>query len=170
MKGIKKIVIIIVLSILVVLAYFQLVYNPCGYGSAKGFFNNSSQHEYSLVIVNEGSHFKDSVTRILVNYYEPELVQVKVIPLTSLSKLKVKDFSAVVVLHSWHTWNPPPEVASFIKEQRACLNKIVVLTTSSEGTLKMDEVDAITGASRVEEATKYANKIIEKVNPLLGLE
>lgn len=165
MKALKNILIIIILGILLVLSYFQWFYDPCGNGNTKG-----SWPEYSIVIANEGSYFKDSITRILVHHYETEGVQVKVIPLYSLPKVKPKDFSAVVVIHSWYTWNPPPEVAHFIKNQSACLDKIVVLTISSNGTYKMNEVDAITGASRIKEATIYANKIIAKLNPLLGLE
>jgi hypothetical protein len=168
MKVFKKIILIIVPGILLVMVYFQFLYDPCDRKSATGFDTNGLQ--YRLVIANEGSHFKDSIARILLRHYEAEKVQVNVISLSSLSDLKTTGYTALVILHSWYTWIPPPEVERFIKKNRGCLDKIAVLTTSTEGSLKMDEVDAITGASRIEEAAVYANKIIEKINPLLGLE
>ena len=107
---------------------------------------------------------------MLVHHYEGKSVKVKVLPLKSLNNLKANDFAAIVIIHSWHTWNPPPEVERFIKKQAAYMDKMVVVTTSSDGTHKMDEVDAITGASRMEEVTLFTTKIIKKLNPLLGLE
>lgn len=168
MKALKNISILLLLGILLVLSYFQWFYDPCANGNTKGFINTSSQPEYSVVIANEGSNFKDSIASILVRHFENESVQVKVIPLSSLSKVEPKDFSAVVIIHSLYTRNPPPEVAHYIKNQSACLDKIVVMTISSNGTYKMDDVDAITGASKIKEVTMYANKIIAKLNPILG--
>jgi menaquinone-dependent protoporphyrinogen IX oxidase len=166
MKVMKKIVILLVSGVLLVMAYFQFFYDPCGWRSSPGLVNNGSP--FILVIANEGSHFKDSIARILLRHYETEKVQVNVIPLSSLSDLKTTDYTALVILHSWYTWKPPPEVDRFIKKQRRCLDQIVVLTTSTEGSLQMDAVDAITGASKMKEAVIYANKIIERINSLPG--
>ena len=44
---------------------------------------------------------------------------------------------------------------------------MVILTTSGEGSYKMDEVDALTGESIVEEAPAYFDKIIDRLKPLL---
>jgi hypothetical protein len=165
MKALKQILIITILGFLLVFVLLQLSYNPCD----SYRFQMKSKNNHALVIAHEESYFKDSITRILVHHYNTEKLPVKVIPLASLPKIKSKDFSAVVIIHSWYTRNPPREVAQFIKKQRGCLDKILVLTTSSDGTHKMDEVDAITGASKMEEATFYAYKIIEKLKPLVGL-
>lgn len=170
MKAFKNISILLLISIFLVVSYFQWFYDPCGNGNTQWFIKKSSRPEYSVVIANEGSYFKDSITHILVRHYEHKSVQVKVIPISLLPKIDLKDYSAVVIIHSLYTWRPPPEVEHFIKNQIACTEKIVVFTTSSNGTYKMDNVDAITGASRIKEATIYTNKIIEKLNLVLGLE
>lgn len=156
----------VVVGLLLLLAYLQLFYDPCGRKSANRYVKNEST--YRLVIANEGSHFKDSIARILVRHYESEGVKVEVIPMAFLPELNTKDYTALVVLHSWYTWNPPPVVEQFIKEQQGCLDKITVMTTSAKGSLKMDEVEAITGASRIEEAAVYANQIMERIDSLLG--
>jgi len=166
MKSIKKILIFLALGVLVIFVGLQLLYNPCD----SYRFNRNEHAPYDLVIANEGSYFKDSITRILVQHYEGKSVKVKVLPLKSLNNLKANDFAAIVIIHSWHTWNPPLEVERFIKKQTACMDKLVVMTTSSNGTHKMEGLDAITGASKIEKATVYAQKIIEKLDPLLGLD
>lgn len=164
MPSVKKIVIIIVLGLLGLLLYMLLFYNPCG----KSHFKFNSRDNYSLLIVNEGSHFKDSVARILIDHYRSKPMDIKTISLNSLSQINAKDYNAIVIIHSWYTWNPPPEVEKFIKKQQHCLNNIVVFTTSFQGSLKMDEVDAITGSSKIIDAEIYASKIIDRLNPFLN--
>jgi hypothetical protein len=166
MKIIKKILAFLALGVLVIFVGLQLLYNPCD----SYRFNRNGHTPYDLVIANEGSYFKDSISRILVKHYEKKSFHVKVLPLKSLNNLKTKEFAAIVIIHSWHTWNPPPEVEQFIKKQAACMDKMVIMTTSSDGTHKMEGVDAITGASKIENATVYAYKIIEKIDPILGLD
>jgi hypothetical protein len=166
MKAFKKILIFLALAVLVIFVGLQLLYNPCD----SYRFKTKGHSTNGLVIANEGSYFKDSITRILVQHYEGKSVKVKVLPLKYLNNLKANDFAAIVIIHSWHTWNPPPEVERFIKKQAACIEKMVVVTTSSDGTHKMEEVDAITGASKIENASVYAYKIIEKIDPILGLD
>jgi hypothetical protein len=166
MKALKIILIILVLGLLVVFVLLQLLYNPCD----SYRFQMKSQSNHGLVIAHEESGFKDSIARILVHHYTAEKRPVKVISLASLPKIKTKDFSAVVVIHSRHSLNPPREVAQFIKKQRGCLDKVVVLTTSGEGTHQMEGGAAITGVSKIEGADFYAHKIIEKLDPLVGVE
>lgn len=166
MKTIKKILAFLALGVLLIFVGLQLLYNPCD----SYRFKSKGHSTNGLVIANEGSYFKDSITRILVQHYEWKSVKVKVLPLKYLNNLKANDFAAIVIIYSWHTWNPPPEVERFIKKQAACMDKMVVVTTSSGGTHKMEGVDAITGTSKIENANVYAYKIIEKTDPILGLD
>lgn len=163
MHVVKKIVILIVLGLLGLLLYMLLFYNPCGYSH----FKYKSPDNYNLVIANEGSHFKDSVVRVLIKHYSSKPVNIKTIPLSVLSQIDTKDYNAIVIIHSWYTWNPPPEVEKFIQSQQGCLNNILALTTSYHGSLKMEELDAITGASKINDAEMYASKIIDRLNLLL---
>lgn len=112
MKIIKKILAFLALGVLLIFVGLQLLYNPCDTYR----FKSKGHSTYGLVIANEGSYFKDSITRILVQHYEGKFVKVNVVPLKSLNNLKAKEFEAIVIIHSWHTWNPPPEVERFIKK------------------------------------------------------
>jgi hypothetical protein len=46
---------------------------------------------------------------------------------------------------------------------------MVVLTTSGEGTYKMDGIDAFTGESEMDESSLQVGRIIKRLNNLLGL-
>ena len=48
-------------------------------------------------------------------------------------------------------------------------DKMVVLTTSGEGSYKMEGIDAFTGESILEETPNHVGEIIKKLNPLLKL-
>ena len=58
-------------------------------------------------------------------------------------------------------------VKSFIERTKSDTHKIVVLTTSGEGSYKMDDVDAITGESIIENVPLFIDKIKQRLNPLL---
>ena len=56
---------------------------------------------------------------------------------------------------------------TFIEEYPEYSNKIIVLTTSGEGSYKMEGVDAITGESILADAPLFVDTIIERLNKIL---
>lgn len=162
----KKLVIMIVLGILGMVLYALFFYNPCNYSHKKPNPNN----KYQLLIANEGSHFKDSVVSVLTQHYSSKPVNIKIIPLSALSQIEPKEYHAIVILHSWYTWKPPPEVEGFAHKHHNCLENIVSFSSSFYGNLKMKELDGITGASKMSDVSGYAQKLIEKINPLLNID
>lgn len=162
----KKLVIMIVLGILGLVLYALFFYNPCNYSHKKTNLDNN----YQLLIANEGSHFKDSVVSVLTQHYSSKPLNIKIIPLSALSQIEPKEYHAIVILHSWYTWKPPPEVEGFVHKHHNCLENIVSFSTSFYGNLKMKELDGITGASKMNDANGYAQKLIEKINPLLNID
>lgn len=162
----KKLVIMIVLGILGLVLYALFFYNPCNYSHK----NPNPNNKYQLLIANEGSHFKDSVVSVLTQHYSSKPVNIKIIPLSALSQIEPKEYHAIVLLYSWYTWKPPPEVEGFVHKHHNCLENIVSFSTSFYGNLKMKELDGITGASKMSDANGYAQKLIEKINPLLNID
>ncbi|EMQ95205.1 hypothetical protein D778_02726 [Xanthomarina gelatinilytica] len=162
----KKLVIMIVLGILGLVLYALFFYNPCNYSHKKP----NPDNKYQLLIANEGSHFKDSVVSVLTQHYSSKPVNIKIIPLSALSQIEPKEYHAIVLLFSWYTWKPPPEVEGFVHKHHNCLENIVSFSTSFYGNLKMKELDGITGASKMSDANGYAQKLIEKINPLLNID
>lgn len=58
-------------------------------------------------------------------------------------------------------------VQLFIERTKKYSPKIVVLTTSGEGSYKMDYVDATTGESILTDTEIYVDQIIKRLEPLL---
>ncbi|MCX7546888.1 hypothetical protein OS188_02865 [Xanthomarina sp. F1114] len=160
----KKTVIITLLGLLSFVLYLSLFYNPCGYS----LFSKKTPDKYNLLIANEGSHFKDSLVSLIIQHYNSKPVNIKVISLSSLSDAQPKNQDAILILHSWYTWKPPKEVEIFINNHYRCLNNILVFSTSYQGDLKIEELDAITGSSKMIDVKNYASKIIKKLSPLLN--
>src|SRR5680860_1228716 len=118
----------------------------------------------------QSSEFKDSVVAGIVDHYGSDAIFIKVIDVFALENVDPSDFDAVLIIHTWEIGKPPEPVQSFMDKNTDGRNKIVALTTSGEGSEKMENVDAITGESIIEDAPLVAEKIIARLNPLLATE
>lgn len=136
-------------------------------GNAEAFQVNSANLDHKLLIATQKSAFKDSVTQLLVKHYTSDPVFIKVIDISSLSKIDPADYTAIAIIHTWENWEPPLEVKSFIEQTSEFQKKIIVLTTSGDGSFKMKQVDAITGESKIEETPLFADKLIGRLDPIL---
>ena len=74
------------------------------------------------------------------------------------------------VKRRWDYWKPPAEVKSFVERTKKDAHKIVILTTSGEGSYKMEGVDALTGESILSEVPVFSGKIVERLTPLLNFK
>lgn len=112
-------------------------------GKAEAFQVNSPNLDRRLTIATQKSAFKNSVTQLLIKHYTSDPVFIKVIDISSLSKIDPADYNAIAIIHTWENWEPPLEVKSFIERTKVIREKTIVLTTSGEGTFKIKEVDAM---------------------------
>jgi len=135
--------------------------------TANEFQVNSPNYIRKLVIATQGSEFKNLVTNEIIDHFKEDSIFIQVIDVSSLPKIQLKDYNAVVLMHTWENWKPPVEVKEFINRTTSEKSKIVILTTSGQGNYKMDGVDAITGESNLEEIKFFSQKIIDKLSPLL---
>lgn len=167
MKGLKKILLIF-LGLMLVFFLFLLWYQyRYSMDEVKPYAVNVPTLEKKLLIATQGSDFKDKVTTGIVEYFKPDSIYIQVVDVSSLENIDPKDFSAIVVIHTWENWKPPISVQSFIEKNLDKKNKIVVLTTSGEGTYKMEGVDAFTGESIVADVPFFVDKIVERVNGII---
>ena len=128
---------------------------------------NSSSLEKKLLIATQGSEFKNKVTQGIIQHFETDSIFIKVIDITSLEKIEPDVFDAIVLLHTWENWKPPVEVKLFVERTKASKDKIIVMTTSGEGSYKMEEVDAIVGESNLVEAVAVTDRIITGITLIL---
>ncbi|GMN11719.1 hypothetical protein MTsPCn9_29020 [Croceitalea sp. MTPC9] len=169
MKALKKILLII-LGLIVVLLLFAVWYNiKYAMDVVEPYEVNSANLEKSLLIATQGSVFKDRVTDAVINHYKSDAVFIKVIDIGNLDQINPDDFKALLLIHTWENWKPPMEVKSFIERTKSSAYKIVVLTTSGQGNYKMEEVDAITGESIIEDIPLFTEQIFERLNLLLRI-
>lgn len=137
---------------------------------AQEFEVNSPELNLKLLVATQGSEYKNEVTKGVVNYYKKDSVYIKVIDVTSLASIDPSHYNAIVVIHTWENWQPPAEVELFIDKTKDIQNKIIVLTTSGEGSYKMEGVDAITGESKLENTNTYINQITKRLESILNLK
>ncbi|MFD2564393.1 hypothetical protein [Aquimarina rubra] len=161
-------IIVIILSV-VVIFFLSATWYKYEYSmeEAKAFELNDPTLDQKLLIATQGSEFKDAITNGLVHHYKSDAIFIKVIDISSLEQINPENYTAVVLIHTWENWKPPYAVRLFIERTSEYKDKIIVLTTSGEGTYQMKEVDAITGESNLEEAPVFINKVIDKLNKKL---
>lgn len=164
----KKTIVILILSILGVCAIFFAWYKyNFSMDKAKSFSINDSNYPTKLLIATQGSEFKNALTNQVIDYFKEDSIYIQVIDISQLSKIKSSTYNATLLIHTWEGWGPPVEITDFILHQTTNLNKTVVFTTSGNGTNKMDNVDAITGESKIDDIRLFSNKIIVRLKPLL---
>lgn len=123
--------------------------------------------ENKILIATQQSYFRDSVTAILKNNFREKNISVQLIDIQSLPEVDPNAYSAVIVIHMWQTWSAPEVVNNFIERTKTQSEKIIILTTSSNGTYAPKNVDAITGASIIADAALYADKVMKRTAFLL---
>lgn len=126
----------------------------------------NDKKKYKVFLSKQDSDFKNEVVEELELNFDD--VSFQVTELSALKDLNINDWDAIVILHSWEFLSPPRAVKRFIRTNTSIKNKIIVLTTSSDGDSKMDEVDAITGESELVDAYEYAYLITQRLNKVFA--
>jgi len=170
MKKLKKILITF-LSIAVVFLGFLLWYqHEYAMDVVQDYEVSSPMGNSKLLIATQGSEFKNTITKAIVDYYKKQSIYIKVIDISSLADVNPVNYDALLLIHTWENWNPPASIKAFMDRTEENREKMVVLTTSGQGTYKMEGIDAITGESTLDETPMYVDKILKGLNPLLKLE
>jgi hypothetical protein len=119
-----------------------------------------------VLIATQGSDFKDAITAGLADRLQRRSAFVKVIDVTSLDGVREADWNAIVVIHTWEMRKPPTEVKAFV-DRISERNKLVVLTTSGAGDFKLEGVDAISSASRMDDVETRVSELAGRIDAIL---
>jgi hypothetical protein len=129
---------------------------------------NSAEFSQKLLIATQGSEFKNALINEVIATYQKEAMYIKVIDVEALEQINLKEYNAILLVHTWENWKAPVVVERFVNNlSKAKKNQLVVVTTSGRGSYKMDGVDAITGESNIKNIIPIANQIIERLDILL---
>ncbi len=120
-----------------------------------------------LLIASQGSPFKDSIIAGVSDRYKSVPVVIDDIDVAALENTDLSDFDVILIMHRWEAGAPSETVQSFMDKHSGLQSKMVVLTTSWNGLERMKNIDAITGASVVEDAPIFTEMIIKRLDPLL---
>ena len=131
---------------------------------------NASTYQTKLLIATQGSEFKNSLTNNIINYYRKDSIYIKVIDVSKLNEIDLKKFKTILLIHTWENLKPPVEVEKFIEINTKIKKKIIIYSTSGNGSYKMEHVDALTGESNIEDVEKVSDQIIKKIDALLLTE
>ncbi|MEG3656308.1 hypothetical protein V5097_02780 [Arenibacter palladensis] len=169
MKKFRKILLVLLSIALVFLMFLFWYQNEYSMDHAQEYEVNSPAENSRLLLATQGSDFKNAITTAIVDYYKTETIYIKVIDISALVGVNPNNYDALLIIHTWENWKPPSAVKSFMDRTKDYRDKTVVLTTSGEGSYKMEGVDAFTGESILDETPNYVDQIINKLNPLLKL-
>ena len=167
MKRFKKILLIILgimIAFFLFLMWYQYNYSM---DVVTPYIVNNPSFEKKLLIATQGSEFKNKVTSGIVDHFKADSVYIEVVDISALPTIEPKKYNAIVIIHTWENWKPPISVQTFIEKYTDDKNNIVVLTTSGEGSYKMESVDALTGESILVDAPLFVDTIIERLNKIL---
>lgn len=123
----------------------------------------------SVLVATQGSRFKDAIVTGLVDHLKEREAHVKVIDVAALPGVNVKDWDAIVVIHTWEMRRPPEPVKAFV-DGMGSRGNVIVLTTSGAGDFKMDGIDAISAASRMEDVSARIAEMSARVDAVLASE
>lgn len=168
MKLIKKILIAFLSLIglfLIFLTWYKYQY---AMDKANSYEVNSISLTKKLLIATQGSNFKNKLTLEVVDYYKSNSVYIKVVDVSSLKNTALEDYNAILIIHTWEYSKPPSTIQSFMDSGKYIPEKTIVFTTSGEGSYKMDNVDAITGASKLENTSASINEIVTRLDSILN--
>lgn len=167
MKFRKKIAILVILLIGVFLIFITWYRHKYSMEVTNSYEVNATDFDRKLLIAMQGSEFKDSVVAEITRYYRTQPIFIQVIDISLLENTNTADFDAILMLHTWEYGKPPKAIQSFMDKKQVLKNKLVVLTTSGEGTEKMEGVDAITGESIISDVSLFVDNVLARLNPLL---
>lgn len=121
----------------------------------------------AVLVAAQGSPYKDAVADTVTRHLREKPAYVRVEDVSQLPQADERDWDAIVLLHSWERWQPPPVVQEFV-ERLKDRRKLVVLTTSGSGESRMACVDAVTSASEVRRAPADAEELLQRVDQVLN--
>lgn len=119
---------------------------------------NSSELPQRVLIATQGSEYKEKVVSGVIGEFKSQEVYFKVVDVSLLDDVDPTIWNAVIILHTWEIWKPEEHAKAFLDAKYSSDN-IFVVTTSGSGDQKMDGVDAVTGASELNDAPDHVETI-----------
>ncbi len=166
MKNVRlvlKVVGFLLLAFLIFATWYRYTYSM---EEAKSFVVNTPESSKTLLIATQGSTFKDSIVSGIISHFRERDLFIQVVDIKALDRIEQSQWDAICLIHTWEYSRPPKAIETFIQASRE-RERLVVFTTSGDGGFKMEEVDAITGASVMADIPNHLAQLIPKIEEVL---
>ena len=134
---------------------------------AASFTVNDPQLPQKVLIATQGSAFKDAVVRGVVAQLQQRPIHIRVIDVAALGSIDERQWDAIVVLHTWQLEQPQRDAAAFIARAKD-VHKLIVLGTSTAGTMKIEDIDAISAASEMTDVPRRVTELVARIDSALA--
>ncbi|OEK01003.1 hypothetical protein BFP97_05525 [Roseivirga sp. 4D4] len=151
--------------VIVAFTIFAIVYRAIySMDIARSYQVNSPHFETSLFIATQSSPFKDRLVNQLVDSLEKHPLFIQVKDISRLESISPEEWNAILVIHTWEYYKAPNAVRQFASDWKE-LDHIVYFSTSGDGGYALEDVDAISGASKEDQIENYTVQILDKLRP-----
>jgi hypothetical protein len=168
MKKWHKIILWIIGTPITLLGILLLTYIAVNkQGVIEPFQHGSKSAEYKILIVSQGSDFKEALVENFVSELASDSIYLSILDCTELNDNYLSGWDAYIIIHTMQIHKMPKETDTFLKKITD-LSKLILVSTSGAGDehYKGVEVDAISSASRIsaiEPILKWTLPKLEKV-------
>jgi hypothetical protein len=164
----KRILKIIVLSIILLFAGFWVWYEyTYSMDTVIPFEVNDPNLKTKVLIASQGSSFKDSLVRGILNHYQNDAIYFKVIDAYTMFTVNIDKWDALVIINSWEYGSPPGNVTKFIKKHPDQLDKLIILSTVGSSNITLEGIDVISGESIIEKTPEYTDIVVERLDKII---
>lgn len=156
-------IVILVATMLGFASWYKIHYSM---GVAREFEVNSRSIEPRVVLATQGSDFKDSIVRGVVEHLKQRPAYVRVTDVGALHTVIESDWDAIVVIHTFEMHQPQRDAKAFIERVRDT-RKVIMMSTSGAGTFTMEGVDEISCASIITDVPARVAEIDSRLDAIL---
>lgn len=156
-------VVLVGLTIFTSLTWYNVKYSM---EFVPSFTVESENSKYKLLIATQGSTYKRSLVDGIIEQLKNRPFNITVIDVSALADVNTEEWTAVVILHTWESWRPQQDAMSFIHRNQDA-NNTIVLSTSGQGDLRIEGIDAITSASNMADVDKDVTEIVRRIDLLV---
>ena len=129
---------------------------------------NEESRAKSLLIASQGRAYKNAIVNNIVDEFKPLGIRISVVDVTKTEDIDPDEWDALAIIHTIEMWAPQEDAEAFLTEHYDP-NKMLVFATSGDGTMHMEGIDGMTGASIMEDVNSKSSKLIAEINSIFEL-
>ena len=132
-----------------------------------GYEVNTSDQPTQILIATQGSSFKNAILEGVINRIARRDRYIKVMDVMELDRTNGAQWDVILIIHTWEMGKPPTTVMPFFNTLPNN-DRLVIFNTAGDQVSHIDNVDAITGASNMEDVPHQVKTIVDQIERILS--